>query len=904
MSPHPLLVGAVQELARDAGADRLLAVGSVRRNEDEHETILGSLAQLYVRGHAIEWSTLCARDARPIATPAYRWMRDRFWYDAPGAPAGAKVARRSDRRGPGQAIASAVHAGTFLWDFELSLADWPELRDHQVHGAVVLPAAAYIVFARTCAAQVLRSSTIRLESLTIDSVLTLSESAPSHLQIVGRLGADGSADFEILSADAGQTEPGGSATWLRHAACRASVAAAAPEGPARLDAAERDERGEQHYERMSARGLVYGPAYRTVEDVRFDGCHAEGRLRHRESPLGPEPIDGALQIVLGLAPEQCRAGATYVPVAVSEIVFTGASPAAGDLICNATLTESADATRFGGDAAVRDINGSVLMFLRGVRFQLAGGHDRVGTGFYRITWTAEPLAASSSGQSASGSWLIVPDASALGTHLAAAIEARGGTAIVSSRSGLDTTAAYRDVIDAATSAGRLRGIIYLPARDIEMGVRGDEAARSCLGPLALAQAVAAAGVSLDGGIAFITSGAQRLAASDASLSLGQAPVWGFNATLRAEHPELRSACIDVDVQPDPAEIAGLVDELIAGLPADRVAFRHGVRRVARLSATEVSNAMVSRDQPRSASSADRPFRVAIPRPGVLEGFEAARLVRRSPAAHEVEIEVHATSLNFMNVMSAMGMYPGYPNGVGPLGIECAGRVSAVGAGVQHIAIGDEVMAIAFDCLASHAIADARLVAQRPASLSVEQAASVPIVFLTAWYALQRLAGISAGDRVLIHSAAGGVGLAALQLARRAGAEVYATAGTDAKRDWLRSLGVRHVFDSRSTQFAADVMAATDGAGVDIVLNSLAGDAIARACRCCAHAAGSSRSASATSTRTVRSACCRSSAISRTSRSISIGCAASVPLSSARCSPRSSISSSAASSSRCRSGRSR
>ena len=154
-------------------------------------------------------------------------------------------------------------------------------------------------------------------------------------------------------------------------------------------------------------------------------------------------------------------------------------------------------------------------------------------------------------------------------------------------------------------------------------------------------------------------------------------------------------------------------------------------------------------------------------------------------------------------------------------------MSAVGADVRTWSVGDEVAAVAFDCLASHAVADARLVVRRPATLTAEQAAGVPVVFLTAWYALHRLAGMSAGDRVLIHSAAGGVGLAALQLARRAGAEVYATAGTEAKRDWLRSLGVRHVFDSRSGQFAREVMAATDGAGVDIVLNSLAGDAIAQ-----------------------------------------------------------------------------
>ena len=150
----------------------------------------------------------------------------------------------------------------------------------------------------------------------------------------------------------------------------------------------------------------------------------------------------------------------------------------------------------------------------------------------------------------------------------------------------------------------------------------------------------------------------------------------------------------------------------------------------------------------------------------------------------------------------------------------------VGAGVTELGRGDEVVAIAFDCLGTHAIADARLVVRKPAGLSHEIAATVPIAFATAWLALHRLAGLGSGDRVLIHAAAGGVGLAAVQIARRAGAEVFATAGSRPKHDYLHGLGVEHVLDSRSLSFAKDVMALTRGAGVDVVLNSLAGEAIA------------------------------------------------------------------------------
>ncbi|MEO8804851.1 MAG: type I polyketide synthase, partial [Burkholderiaceae bacterium] len=189
---------------------------------------------------------------------------------------------------------------------------------------------------------------------------------------------------------------------------------------------------------------------------------------------------------------------------------------------------------------------------------------------------------------------------------------------------------------------------------------------------------------------------------------------------------------------------------------------------------------------------------------------------------EIEISVEATGLNFKDVLNVLGMYPGDP---GPLGGECAGRVSAVGPGVTHLRVGDAVLAVAAGSFASHVIARADFVQPRPLGLSAEEGASFPIAFLTAEFCLGHLAAMQAGERVLIHAAAGGVGMAAVRLAQRAGAQVFATAGSQAKRDVLRAMGVAHVMDSRSAAFADEIMTLTQGRGVDIVLNSLSGELI-------------------------------------------------------------------------------
>src|SRR5262249_25341377 len=245
--------------------------------------------------------------------------------------------------------------------------------------------------------------------------------------------------------------------------------------------------------------------------------------------------------------------------------------------------------------------------------------------------------------------------------------------------------------------------------------------------------------------------------------------------------------------------------------------RGGQRRVARLARLRHPRAL--RDEIQVGTP---PWRLVPASAGTFDRFRRDPFVRHLPGPGEVEIAVEATGINFKDVLSVLGLYPGNP---GPLGGECAGRVTAVGDGVTHVRPGDEVLAVASGSFASHVVTRAEFVQPRPTNVSAEEGASFPIAFLTAEFCLSHLAGMRAGDRVLIHAAAGGVGMAAVRLAQRTGAEVFATAGSVWKRELLRSMGVTHVFDSRSTAFADQVMALTNGRGVDLVLNSLSGDLI-------------------------------------------------------------------------------
>ncbi len=217
------------------------------------------------------------------------------------------------------------------------------------------------------------------------------------------------------------------------------------------------------------------------------------------------------------------------------------------------------------------------------------------------------------------------------------------------------------------------------------------------------------------------------------------------------------------------------------------------------------------------------FRLEIPNRGALENLGYQPLARTAPGPGKVEIRVAAAGLNFRDVLNTLGMYPG---DAGLLGGECAGTVVAVGKEVECLRVGDAVIASAAGCIGSHVTIPESYAVAKPPQLTFEDAAAIPLAFLTASHGLYDLARIRSSDRILIHAAAGGVGLAAVQLARRVGAEIFATAGNEEKRSFLRGLGIRHVMDSRSLDFAGRVREATSGEGVDVVLNSLSGEFIA------------------------------------------------------------------------------
>lgn len=220
------------------------------------------------------------------------------------------------------------------------------------------------------------------------------------------------------------------------------------------------------------------------------------------------------------------------------------------------------------------------------------------------------------------------------------------------------------------------------------------------------------------------------------------------------------------------------------------------------------------------------FRLALTSPGNPESLKPVAIPRQAPGPNEVEVEIHACSLNFRDLMLILGMYPAVSgNPVNTMGLDWSGRVVAVGEGVERLQPGDEVIGLFPADFSPYVTCHHSRVVKKPKGLSFEQASTIPTVFLTCYNTLHTRGRLVRGERVLIHSAAGGVGVAGIQIAHWLGAEVFATAGNEEKRVFVRGLGVEHIFDSRTLQWADQIMETTHGEGIDLVLNSLTGEAI-------------------------------------------------------------------------------
>ncbi|MEO8695418.1 MAG: type I polyketide synthase [Acidimicrobiales bacterium] len=785
-------------------------IASCRRVDDELIDLPRAVAAMYAAGARIDWAAYEGQRRHIVTLPGYPHARERFWHPAVDAGGnGASISRgRVATTLLGQEMRSPRLSGR-VFETELSGRSPQWLAHHVIYDRPVVPATALLELMRR-AGVVTSGAACAIVDVQIEAPLVLGDEAAAVVQTI----VDDAGAVEVFSTAGGE--------WTRHTRGQISIDQHDDLAP-RVDVDHRETDHEDprwssvdvaaYYDALERGGVAYGAMFRGLQRVnRRDGAVVAALVPCEPDELGamhPALADACLQ-ALGLAMTGADAldaaeSDIYLPVGVEEWRVLGAPFGRGDLTARGTLREPTGGAASGvviGDLEVVDDSDVVVASFRGVRFRrvtrnsLASSRGDNHDWYYATRWQPVSLTVGPDGGAVEGVWLIVGDA---GAANALAGELRGDAATVTVVTNADDGLSLDASVEPPTGV-----VVILP-------LGGQTPAEE--GAFVAAMASQVAKLSPAPSLTIVTTSAMAVVPGDRGLGYAQAVGWGVGRVASAEHPDAFYRLLDV---PTVDSMPTVRAELAADDRREpHVAWREGVRyapRLARCSELDLLH--------RPAG----PYALQIVEHGRLDGLRLVEQPSLSPGPDEVLIDVRATGLNFRDVLSVLDRYEGEGSTVGS---ECSGVVVAVGTAVDRVRPGDRVMAVTASSFATTCVAVQEAVTRMPASLTDAEAATIPIAFLTAHYSLQELGRMQAGERVLIHAAAGGVGMAAIQLARRAGAEIYATAGSETKRAALRGLGVRHVYDSRRLDFADEILRDTDGHGVDLVLNSLSGESIER-----------------------------------------------------------------------------
>lgn len=837
---HPILAGYVRDAMRERRQEGLV-IPTGQRDRDDHRDLNETIGATWLSGADCDLTRWFPRRAPFVPLPSYPWQRRLHRPVATGEATGSL-----DRHRVHPLLGYRLPTPSTAWENQLDAGRVPWLDEHRVDDSNAFPAAGFVEVVLAAAARVRADEPfVEIADVEILTPLVLDDANAHTLRssIDSRLGT-----VRITGRRHASLDP-----WVDHVRARVAEEPSdvgfevmVPPPPERAP----DFGRQDLLAATRAGGLDYGPTFRRIERGWREGDRAIGIFEHgldgREYLLHPGELDSALQLVIMLlaeAPVRPR-DRVYLPTRFERIRVRrdGGPPAYVE-----TRLRRRSPRSIVLDVTIAGADHRPLALLSGVRLRAIELRRRAAPRIDHVVEHLVPVSGAGATDATVGAardhagrqWLILSDASsrALSEHLLAELAARGHDPHILDVGDAERIAAGLSATPAPDEILHLHGLTESRGGPAPAPAAGQTADMSIARAVARCAAVArAVGAAAAAGATprhwLVTHRASAAFPAHASGDeLVQVPpdvsTWGFGRSLLNELGAGRVRLVDVaTTTPSGAATGALLDELLAPSPEwELLVDAQGSRSAPRMQ-------VIAPPEPDRTTQSEDIFELGFERPGQLADLRWQRREPVPPAGDKVEVDVHATGLNFRDVMYALGMLQdeALENGFGgpTLGLEFAGRVIRTGEAVDDLSPGDAVVGFGPASFATRALAPRRAIARVPRGMDLTEAASIPSAFFTAYYALHHLARLQRGERVLIHGAAGGVGMAAVQIAQWLGAEIHATASTPEKHEVLRALGVEHLYDSRSLRFADEIRASSPGGrGVDVVLNSLAGEAIRR-----------------------------------------------------------------------------
>ncbi|MGV0853564.1 sulfolipid-1 biosynthesis phthioceranic/hydroxyphthioceranic acid synthase [Mycolicibacterium phlei] len=826
LSPHPLLTHAVDQTARSLDVPAAVLAG-MRRNQELPHGLLPLVANLHSVGAAVDFSVRYP-SGRLIDAPLPTWTHTSLLLDREGAE-GATRGAHTITVHPllGSHVALPEEPERHMWQGEVGTEAQPWLADHQVHEVAVLPGAAYCEMA-LAAAQTVLGPRAEVRDVSFEQMLLLDDETP--ISASATTVAPGVVDFAVETYQAGERTTRAKA--VLHEGSSDDQPSAYDLDALRAAHPEAVE-GEDLRSAFNSVGIRHGAAFAGLataytsadSDTVLAATALPGPLRSQQAGYGVHPalLDACFQSVVAHPSVQSAAagGGMLLPLGVSRM--RSYASARNAHYCYSRVVK-ADADGVIADLEVLDDQGHVLLSVTGLKLGAgaspqAQADRKLNERLLTIEWQQHEVPEADVDDA--GAWIVVNTGgndNALAADLADSLKSAGAEVTTMAWPVNAEHEAQVELLTSYLGERLVTGVVVVPGAaqdvDADSGVRGVENVRHLV-------RIARELPELPGEpprLYVVARNAQQVLPEDVP-SLEHAGQRGLMRALGMEYPRLRPTQIDVD---DVTSGTQLAAQLLSGSDEDETAWRDGRWYTARL-----CPAPLTPDE-RHTTTVDREqhgVRLTVRNPGDLESLELVAFRRTPPGPGQVEVAVTASSINFVDVLVAFGRAPSFDGRLPELGSEFGGVVSAVGPDVTTVKVGDRVGGVSANgCWGTHVLCEADLVTKLPEGYAEYQAAAVGLAYATVWLGLVELAGLEPGEKVLIHSGTGGVGQAAIAVARMIGAEIYATAGSEERRQLLRDWGIEHVYDSRSTVFADEIRRDTDGYGVDVVLNSVTGAA--------------------------------------------------------------------------------
>ena len=815
----PILKGIVRSIIDNQ--DHKLFLHSLDSDRLDWQNILENLAQLYTAGYEINWQAVTQNyNAKKISLPTYPFQRQRYWFDIP-----AKATYNQTIKNPihpllGTVLSSPLKQTVFQSYLQPETINW--LKDHCLADKVIFPGTAYLEIAIALGLFHSKSNQLLIENVVIDAPLYVEKdlTITPEIQVITSPQQE-AWNWEIYSLNDNLNNK----EWTQHCSGKVSCLNIPIAGKSlteiKTSLADRELDIKQHYLACQQQGINYSKSFQGIKQLWAKENQALGLIElphHLNSEayhFHPALLDACLQILFVALPRELQ-GLTHIPVGLEQLAIQ--SFPGNKVWSYLELRQDNNQHQILiADVWLYNERGDLIAKIAGLKSQAIKSIPAWHNWLYQPQWKLQPLLTPAS-LTNTGTWLIFADSKGIGKQLARELEAQQQQCYLISRNTIaNDPQAFKDLIQQHPT---MTEVIYLWSIDTS------ENWQECQSYLYLIQAVIQ--TATHPSFWFVTHNAQPVNNYQLTPGIRNSCLWGMQKAIALEHPDLK--CIGIDLDSLDQAAADIFQELCESR-SEQVAYRNSQRYVSRLVGAfreTPSNGQSPFNEQSSANNQspthkEKNLQLQINHPGNLDSLQWQAVNRQQLQANEIEIEVAATGLNFRDVMVALDLYP---DDTKFLGLECAGVVVAVGSGVFDFQPGDEVMAVADNSFSQYVVVDAQLAVHIPESLSLIEAATIPVTFLTAYYTLVYLAQLQPGEKVLIHAAAGGVGLAAIQIAQYLGAEIYATASM-AKWSLLKSMGVKQIMNSRSLDFAEEIMVATNGQGVDIVLNSLSGEFIAK-----------------------------------------------------------------------------